>query len=315
MTVESMTAAFATPSSAITPDVAEAIARWSTFAAVDASTLAELDAHLATRAALAGHALTAADAVVYVKSIASIKASKEALVHCRRWAAHASARGGCVGEDAYVAKTTAPPRFEVSQTATEKKDAPPQTSTSGKEKKEDEKKEKKGPPVAAAVNEDVSCLDIRVGRVERAWEHPEADKLWAEIISFGDLGERQVCSGLRAFKTKEQMEGARVCVVVNVKPGKLRNMQSDGLVLCTSNADHTAVDFVIPPEGAAIGERITFAGHEGEAEEVLVPKKKQLETVGEFLKTNADGVACYKGVPFMTTAGPCTSSLKDCFIK
>ena len=307
MSAETMTAAFATPAAALTPEIAADVATWSAFAATDATTLATLDAHLATRATMCGHVLTAADASVYCASIAAIKTSSEALVHARRWAAFVSARGGASGDDAYALAASAVPRFEVAAPVEKKPSAP---STSGQEKKKKEDK-----PKVSTVNMDVSCLDIRVGRIETAWEHPEADKLWAEKISFGEFGERQICSGLRAFKTKEQMEGARVCVVVNVKPGKLRNMQSDGLVLCTSNADHTEVDFVIPPEGAAIGERIAFAGHEGEPEAVLAPKKKQLETVGEFLKTNADGVACYKDVPFMTSAGPCTSPLKDCFIK
>ena len=161
----------------------------------------------------------------------------------------------------------------------------------------------------------MSTLDVRVGRVTKAWEHPDAEKLWCENIDLGEKGVRQICSGLRAFKTKEQMEGARVCVIVNVKPGKLRDVKSDGLVLCASNADHTEVDFVIPPEGAAIGERVAFPGFEGEPEEVLNPKKKQLDAVCLDLKTNAEGVACYKDVPFTTSAGACTSSLKNCFIK
>lgn len=48
------------------------------------------------------------------------------------------------------------------------------------------------------------------------------------------------------------------CVVVH-RVGIL----SAGMVLCSSNEDHTAVDPISPPEGAAIGERITFEGHEG----------------------------------------------------
>lgn len=186
-------------------------------------------------------------------------------------------------------------------------------------KKEKEKKAKKASEGKAATAStkrvDVSTLDVRVGRVTKAWEHPDAEKLWCENIDLGEKGVRQICSGLRAFKTKEQMEGARVCVIVNVKPGKLRDVKSDGLVLCASNADHTEVDFVIPPEGAAIGERVAFPGFEGEPEEVLNPKKKQLDAVCLDLKTNAEGVACYKDVPFTTSAGACTSSLKNCFIK
>ena len=60
---------------------------------------------------------------------------------------------------------------------------------------------------------------------------------------------------------------------------------------------------------------VAFEGFEGEPEKVLNPKKKQLEKVLPKLKTDADGVACYDGKKAMTSAGPCSSSLKDCFIK
>ena len=36
--------------------------------------------------------------------------------------------------------------------------------------------------------------------------------------------------------------------------------QSSAQVLCASTEDHTAVEPLIPPEGAKIGERISFAG-------------------------------------------------------
>ena len=42
-------------------------------------------------------------------------------------------------------------------------------------------------------------------------------------------------SGLRAFKTGEQMTGARVCVLCNVKKGPLRDQLSEGMVMCASN--------------------------------------------------------------------------------
>ena len=33
------------------------------------------------------------------------------------------------------------------------------------------------------------------------------------------------------------------------------------MVLCASNSDHTKVEFVDVPEGAIIGERVTFPGN------------------------------------------------------
>lgn len=181
-----------------------------------------------------------------------------------------------------------------------------------------EKDKAKGKVPAAAMPKKeitVDVLDIKVGTITRAWEHPGADKLWVESIDVGEAKERQVVSGLRAFKTKAQMEGARVLVLCNVKKGPLRDELSEGMVMCASDEAHTQVDFVVPPAGAPNGERVRFAGFEGEPVEVLVPKKKMFEACAPKLRTNDEGVACYDGVPFMTSAGPCASALKQAFIK
>lgn len=70
------------------------------------------------------------------------------------------------------------------------------------------------------------------------------------------------------------MEGVCVCVIVNVKSGKFRDVKSDGLVLCAFNVDYIEVDFVILFEGVVIGECVVFLGFEGELEEVFNLKKK-----------------------------------------
>ena len=181
--------------------------------------------------------------------------------------------------------------------------------------KELEKKDKPKKEPIAKKEVTVDVLDIRVGTITKAWEHPGADKLWVETIDVGESKERQVVSGLRAFKTGEQMIGARVLVLCNVKPGPLRDEMSQGMVMCASNDDHSLVDFVVPPVGAVNGERVSFVGFEGEPVETLVPKKKMFEACAPKLKTNETGVAEYDGVPFMTTKGPCVSALTNCFIK
>lgn len=66
------------------------------------------------------------------------------------------------------------------------------------------------------------------------------------------------------------------------------------------------VELVDPPASAAIGERVTFPGHSTtEPDNVLNPKSKVWETVQVDLDSNSDLVACYKDVPFTTSAGVC----------
>lgn len=64
------------------------------------------------------------------------------------------------------------------------------------------------------------------------------------------------------------------------------------------------VELCEPPAGAAIGERVTVAGYTGEPDEQLNPKKKVFEQVQPDLKTSDGLLACYKGIPLMTSAGP-----------
>lgn len=183
--------------------------------------------------------------------------------------------------------------------------------------KEKEKKEKKEKPPAQKkeVDSSVSVLNIRVGEIKKVWKHPGADTLYVEEIDIGEGSVRQVVSGLAKFLTEEEMLGRRVLVLANVKAGKVRDVVSSGLVLCASNEDHSQCQPVSPPPSASIGERIKFEGHNGEPEEVLNPKKKQLEKILPDLRTDENGVAKFQQVPFMTSGGPCTSTILKAIIK
>ena len=150
---------------------------------------------------------------------------------------------------------------------------------------------------AAAATFDVSALDIRVGKIVKAWHHPESEKLFCEEIDLGEGAPRQIASGLRAFYKTEELEGRRVVVLCNLKSRKLVGFPSHGMVLCASNADHTAVECMEPPEDAAIGERIMFESYtQGEPEpENKIAKKKIFEKLAPDLKTDANGICIWKG--------------------
>ncbi len=156
---------------------------------------------------------------------------------------------------------------------------------------------------------EISKLDIRVGVITKAWEHPEADKLFCEEIDLGeDTGPRQIASGLKEYYKVDDLIGRKVLVLANLKSRKLVGFPSHGMVLCASSDGE--VQFVEPPEGAQVGERIMVDGFSGEpATENQVIKKKMLESIFPDLKTNGEGVATYKGIPLRTTAGICRSGL------
>jgi aminoacyl tRNA synthase complex-interacting multifunctional protein 1 len=154
--------------------------------------------------------------------------------------------------------------------------ATPATSTSNNEN-----------PSARSSGPTIDVLDIRIGRIVGVKPHPNADSLYVEDIDLGEEQPRQVVSGLRKFVPLEAMQGRRVVVVCNLKPAKMRDVMSYGMVLCASNSDHTQVDPILPPEGAAVGERVKFEGYNAEPDAQINPKKKIMEKVGPDLVTDA----------------------------
>ncbi|MDY0293413.1 MAG: methionine--tRNA ligase [Candidatus Methanomethylophilaceae archaeon] len=80
---------------------------------------------------------------------------------------------------------------------------------------------------------DFRRLDIRVGTVVSADDHPDADKLFLLKVDVGE--ERQIVAGLKAFYSKEDMVGRRVLVLCNLKPAKLRGQISQGMLLAADD--------------------------------------------------------------------------------
>ena len=72
-------------------------------------------------------------------------------------------------------------------------------------------------------------LDIRVGEVKAAEDHPNADKLTILRVDVGE--ERQIVAGLRGYYRSDELVGRKVVVFVNLRPAKLRGVESQGMVL------------------------------------------------------------------------------------
>lgn len=160
------------------------------------------------------------------------------------------------------------------------------TDAARKEKKEKKKKEKKpAAPPAEAAPVTPGMVDLRVGHIEKAIKHPDADSLYVSTIHMGDEdGPRQVCSGLVKYYPLEALQDRMVVVVANLKPVNMRGIKSCGMVLCASNDEN--VEFVNPPAGAKAGDKVFFEGFDIEPERQLNPKKKIWETVQPHFTTD-----------------------------
>lgn len=165
-------------------------------------------------------------------------------------------------------------------------------------------------PAAAEGPAPFELIDVRVGQIVEAWEHPDSDKLWCEKIDVGEEEPREIASGIRAYyATSEDLVGRKVLVVCNLKAAKLAGFASNGMVLCASSPDRSTVAFVEPPEEAEVGARVLMEGAEAvdPASGNAMKKKKWMEKAAEELRA-IDNVACYRGTPLVVgDAGKCTS--------
>lgn len=133
-----------------------------------------------------------------------------------------------------------------------------------------------------------------------------------EQVDLGDAtGPRTIVSGLVKYVDKESLVGRPVVALCNLKPRNMRGVKSDGMLLCASNADHTAVEPLDPPAGAAPGDRVLPAGVDpatapAPATANQVAKKKIWEAVQPKLATTDGRAAAWEGVELVTPAGAVT---------
>ena len=78
--------------------------------------------------------------------------------------------------------------------------------------------------------EDFEKLEIKVGTVVSCEKHPSADKLLVFKLDFGNE-ERQIVSGIAKWYKPEELVGKKVAAIVNLKPVKLRGVESQGMIL------------------------------------------------------------------------------------
>lgn len=106
------------------------------------------------------------------------------------------------------------------------------------------------------------------------------------------------------------MQNRLVIVMCNLKPAKMRGIESQAMVMCASSPEK--VDFVIFQTNilyqveimeidadSVPGTSVLCPPYAHRPDAILNPKKKVWETVAEDLKVSLDGIATWKGQPLL----------------
>lgn len=83
--------------------------------------------------------------------------------------------------------------------------------------------------------DDFKKLEIRIGKVVSAEKIEDSDKLLKLIFDFG-AETRQIIAGIAlSYPEPEKLVGKEMPVIVNLEPRMLRGLESQGMILATSD--------------------------------------------------------------------------------
>lgn len=104
------------------------------------------------------------------------------------------------------------------------------------EPKEKTMEENKTAPAQVVEDRDIAIeeflkVELRAGTIESVDAVPKSEKLYVLRVNFGDHGMRQICSGIKAYFTPEELLHKQAVFVFNLKPRKLMGLESHGMLL------------------------------------------------------------------------------------
>ena len=118
--------------------------------------------------------------------------------------------------------------------------------------------EKKVEPNYISID-DVIKVDIRVGTIKECVEVAKSEKLVKSQVDLGDLGVKQIFSGIKQWYKPEDLIGKQALFIVNLKPRKMMGELSEGMMLLSDSTENgkKSVTLVSPnsqvPNGSKLG--------------------------------------------------------------
>ena len=77
-------------------------------------------------------------------------------------------------------------------------------------------------------------IALKTAKITAITRHPDADKLYIETLDDGSGNERTIVSGLVPYFSEEELLGKTVIIADNLKPRKMRGVESRGMLLAAA---------------------------------------------------------------------------------
>jgi methionyl-tRNA synthetase len=99
-------------------------------------------------------------------------------------------------------------------------------------------------------------VKFRIATVEKVEAIPKSKKLYQIQVDVGELGKRQIVSGIALHYTPEQLIGRQIVIVANLKPAKLMGVESHGMLLAASTEGDVVLAVLSPDKPISAGARV-----------------------------------------------------------
>lgn len=104
--------------------------------------------------------------------------------------------------------------------------------------------------------DDFLKVQLRIGEIKVAERIPNADKLLRFEIDLGEEKPRQILAGLAEYYEPEKLIGRKVVVVANLKPRKMRGLESEGMICAASLTEDDTPAIATFIEDVNVGARL-----------------------------------------------------------
>ncbi|UTC45702.1 methionine--tRNA ligase [Treponema vincentii] len=149
-------------------------------------------------------------------------------------------------------------------------------------------------------------ISLKTAKILSVQKHPHGDKLFVETIDDGSEGERVILSGLVPYFAADDLVGADIILVENLKPRKMRGIESKGMLLASHYTDadgNEKVELVGIP-GAAPGTPVTLEGAAASIPPAQKPQAIDAELFFAVPFTVEDSHVCAAGKRLLVNGQP-----------
>lgn len=118
------------------------------------------------------------------------------------------------------------------------------------------------PPAQPPIADELIDIDLfarvklRTATIESVELVPKSKKLYQIQLDVGELGKRQIVSGIAQHYTPEQLVGKQIVIVANLKPAKLMGVESNGMLLAASTDGDGTLAILTPDKPILSGSRV-----------------------------------------------------------